>query len=119
MREPVLNFGDRIHFEGKIVGAYARELSGQKIAVLWKVYHDYQDSYSTSVRLLEQIDDEVEYLYMYDKNKKELFKFRRDTYEDDPVNPHDEDQKSPHVARAIGHWKNGEQIVNNFSMVSR
>lgn len=115
MREPVFNFGDRIQYGGKIVGCYARELSGEKVVVLWKVYHDFQDSYSTSVGLLNKIDDEVEYLYMYDKNKKELFKFKRSTYEKHETNPHDEDQKSPHVAHAIGHWKDGQEIVENFS----
>jgi hypothetical protein len=118
MDEPVFNFGERIHFGGKIVGCYARTLKGNRVVVLWKVYHEYQDSYSTSVRLLEKIDDEVDHLYMYDKNKKELFKFQRSTYEKAPTNHHEQAQKSPHVAHNIGHWQNGEEIVENFSMVN-
>lgn len=116
--EPVFNFGERIQYGGKTVGRYARTLKGRRVVVLWKVYHDFQDSYSTSVGLLEKIDDEVEYLYMYDKDKKELFKFKRSTYEKEPTNPHDEDQKSPHVAHNIGHWKDAEKIVNGFSSVT-
>jgi hypothetical protein len=117
-QQPVFRFGDRIQYGGKVVGCYARRLRGDgRCVVLWKVYHEYQDSYSTSVGLLNQIDDDVEYLYMYDKNTKELFKFKRDTYEKHETNPHDEDQKSPHVAHNIGHWKNGEEIIeHNFTI---
>lgn len=118
MNQPIFNFGDRIEYGGKIVGCYATTLRGGRTVVLWKVMHEYQDSYSTSVGLLEKIDDEVEYLYMYDKDKKELFKFKRDTYEKHETNTHleDEPQKSPHVAHAIGHWKRGDEIVNNFTL---
>lgn len=116
--EPVLYAGKQIQYGGQVVGNYAREASGDRVAVLWKVYHDYQKSYSTSVGLLNKIDDDVEYIYMYDKNTKELYKFKRSTYEREPVNPHDEDQKSPHVACNIGYWENGEEIVEGEYTVS-
>jgi len=118
MSEPIFNYGDRIQYGGKTVGSYATTLRGGRVAVLWKVMHEYQDSYSTSVGLLDKIDDDVEYLFMYDKDKKELFKFKRDTYEKHETNVHLEDQpqKSPHVAHAIGHWTNGDEIVNNFTI---
>lgn len=118
MREPLFTFGERIEYGEKVVGRYARELSGERVVVLWKVYHKYQESYSTSIGLLDKIDDDVDTLYMFDKDTKELFKFQRKTYEKHPTNPHDEDQKSPHIAHNIGHWENGDEIVEQFSMVS-
>lgn len=118
MSAPIFNYGERIMYRGKTVGSYATTLRGGRVAVLWKVKHRMKDSYSTSVGLLEQIDADVEYLFMYDKDKKELFKFKRDTYEKSETNDFIEEQpqKSPHVAHAIGHWKDGDEIVNNFQL---
>lgn len=117
MREPIFNFGDRIQYGGKTVGSYATLLTGERVAVLWKVLHEYQKSYSTSVGLLKKLDDDVETLFMYDKDKKELYKFQRRTYKKSETNTFKEEQpqKSPHVATNIGHWENGDEIVNNFN----
>lgn len=120
-QQPVFRFGDKIQYGGKIVGCYASRLrTDGRCVVLWKVLHRYQNSYSTSVALLEQIDDDVEYLYMYDKDKKELFKFKRETYEKHETNYFKEEQpqKSPHVAHNIGHWENGEEIIEQNAGVN-
>lgn len=119
MNEPIFNYGERIQYGGKTVGSYATTLRGTgRVVVLWKVMHDCQDSYSTSCALLDKIEDDVDYLFMYDKDKKELFKFQRSTYEKSETNVYleEEPQKSPHVAHAIGHWENGDEIVNNFEL---
>lgn len=68
--------------EEKLVGQHARNANGEYVYVMWQTLLRMESSFAMTTDVFEQVSDDVRYIYVIDKQTKDLYKFDYATYRD-------------------------------------
>lgn len=70
------------------------------------------NSYALTCDLLKEINDDIELIYVIDKDSRELFRFTVEDFVKAPlIRDNRQDQYAPNRDQHRGRWKNGDQYV--------
>lgn len=66
----------------KLVGQHAHNASGEYVFILWQKLLESRQSFPMDTKVFNQIDDDVDYIFVIDKRTKDLYKFQYSVYDD-------------------------------------
>lgn len=66
----------------KLVGQHGHNANNEYVYVMWQTLCVPQHSFTMSRDVFDMVDEDVKYIYVVDKNTKDLYKFSYDTYRD-------------------------------------
>lgn len=80
---PRIKLGEaKQEFNGKKIGRYATDLdTGRIVYVTWKTLLEREESYPLAIRFYNRLRDDVEWIYVVDKDSDDVFRFHRSDYE--------------------------------------
>lgn len=101
---------EKVFIEGydteKLVGQHAHDAQGDYVFVLWQKLLESRQAFPMDTKVFNQINKEVEYIYVIDKGNKDLYKFDYSTYDDaECVYHRGDEQRVPPRWEMIDLWE--------------
>lgn len=101
---------EKVFIEGydteKLVGQHAHNAHGEYVFVLWQKLLESRQTFPMDTTVFNQIDEEVEYIYVIDKRNKDLYKFDYSAYEDaERIDHRGDEQRVPPRWDMVDLWE--------------